>query len=324
MATLVLNRNSLSVKLESEHLLIHEHADGGGFSRLPLVDVERVVVVGQPAISFPVLAELLDRGIPCSFLTSGGRWRGMMDGDGGFHAGRRVRQYERVNDPAFALLLSRQTVLAKISAGRRTIQRLAAERRIHLADDPDWLSLTQLKGRLSRMETVEAVRGVEGMAATLYFRLLGGFFPPDAPFTGRSRRPPLDPANALLSFIYTLLTGAFTAAVRVHGLDVAGGYFHRGRDRSPALALDLMEPFRPAWADRLALDLLNHRRVRAERHFEQADGGVYLNESGRGIVFRAFDELMERCRKTDRGSVSCRQMIDQEVCRFIALLERDM
>ena len=88
MATLVLNRDSLSVKLESNHLVVHEHADGGSFRRVPLVDIERVIVVGQPAITFPVLVKLLDLGIPCSFLTHGGRWRGLMDGDGGFHAGR--------------------------------------------------------------------------------------------------------------------------------------------------------------------------------------------------------------------------------------------
>ena len=95
MATLVLNRDSLSVKLESNHLVIHEHSDGS-FLRMPLVDVERVIVVGQPAISFHVLAKLLDRKIPCSFMTHGGRWRGLMDGDSGFHAARRLRRVARI------------------------------------------------------------------------------------------------------------------------------------------------------------------------------------------------------------------------------------
>jgi CRISPR/Cas system-associated endonuclease Cas1 len=103
MATLILNRDSISVKLEANHLVIHEHAQGGSFTRMPLVDVERVIVVGQPAITFPVLAKFLDLGIPCSFLTRGGRWRGLMDGDLGFHAGRRMRQYAKVQDWGFAL-----------------------------------------------------------------------------------------------------------------------------------------------------------------------------------------------------------------------------
>jgi CRISPR/Cas system-associated endonuclease Cas1 len=151
MSTLVINRQSVSVKIEANHLVLHEHADGGSFARMPLVDIERVIIVGQPAITFPVFAKLMDLGIPCSFLTHSGCWRGMMDGDPGFHA----------------------------------------------------------------------LRGIEGMAANVYFSLLGRFFPTEVPFHGRSRRPPRDAANALMSFVYTLLVNAFAATARAHGLDVA-------------------------------------------------------------------------------------------------------
>lgn len=97
---------------------------------------------------------------------------------------------------------------------------------------------------------------------SLSVKLLARFFPEDPPFEGRSRRPPRNPANALLSFTYILLAGVFTSTVRAHGLDMAGRFLRRCVDRSQALALDLMEPFRPAWADRFVLNLLNHRRVR--------------------------------------------------------------
>ena len=324
MATLVLNRDSLSVKLESNHLIIHDHAAGDSFQRVPLVDVERVIVVGQPAITFPVFAKLLDLAIPCSFLTHGGWWRGLMDGDPGFHAGRRKRQYDHVFDGDFALCLARQTVAAKIANCRRTIQRLAAERRMTMRDVPEWLALTACVGRLPAMKSVDAVRGVEGCAANVYFKLLDRFFPPDAPFQGRSRRPPRNPSNALLSFIYVLLAGVFASAIRSHGLDVAGGFFHRGNDRAPALALDLMEPFRPAWADRLALSLLNHHRVKPEEHFERTDeDGYRLTEDGRRIVFPAFDEMMARSIETDVGRIRLRQVVDREVCRFIGMIEGD-
>lgn len=323
MATLVLNRDSLSVKLESNHLLIHEHADGS-FRRMPLVDIDRVIVVGQPAITFPVFAKLLDLAIPCSFLTHGGRWRGLMDGDSGFHAGRRTRQYAYMSDPGFALRLARHTVAAKIANCRRTIQRLAAERHMMMREEPEWITLTACIGRLPAMMTVDAVRGIEGGAANAYFRLLDRFFPSDAPFQGRSRRPPRNPANALLSFVYVLLAGVFVGAIRSHGLDVAGGFFHRGNDRSPALAFDLMEPFRPAWADRLVLSLLNHRRVRATEHFERtAEGGCRLTEDGRRIVFTAFDEMMARQIETEAGRMSIRQVVDREVCRFLGMIEGD-
>lgn len=320
--TLVINRSSVSVNMESNHIVVHDHADGGGFQRVPLVDVERVIVAGQPAISFRVLAHLMDRRIPCCFLTHGGRWRGMMDGDYGFHAGRRILQYERMRDGDFAVQLARQLAAAKISNCRRSLQRLAAERGESLADEPEWRLLAGLLGGLAMAKSADAVRGMEGAAANGYFKLLGRFFPKDAPFERRSRRPPRNPANALMSFVYALLENEFTAAIRAHGLDVAGGFLHMGIDRSPALALDLMDPFRPMLADRLTLNLLNHRRILAEQHFETvADGGFHLTDDGRGVVFRAFDEMMNRRVASEGDRVTIRQLIDREVCRFIGMLE---
>jgi CRISPR-associated protein Cas1 len=324
MSTLILNRNSINVKLEANHLVLHEHADGGSFTRMPLVDIERVIIVGQPAITFPVLTKFLDLGIPCSFLTHAGRWRGMMDGDPGFHAGRRMRQYAKVQDDEFSLSLVRGTVAAKIANCRRTIQRLAAERKICLQSDEEWEALEKIKNEVSFFDTVNALRGIEGMAANVYFSLLGRFFPAEAPFQGRSRRPPRDAVNALMSFVYTLLVNAFAAVIRAHGLDVAAGFFHCGVDRSPALALDLVEPFRSTWGDRLVLDLLNHHRVSTDKHFVASEtDGVYLNDEGRKIVFRSFDEMMDRKRMLDGHSVSRRQIVEKVVCRFVSAIEAD-
>lgn len=322
MATLVLNRDSLCVSLEGRHLVVRDHAAEGTLQRLPLVDVDRVIVAGQPAISFRVLAHLMDRRIPCCFLTHGGRWRGMMDGDYGFHAGRRILQYERMHDGDFAVQLARQLAAAKIANCRRSLQRLAADRGVSLADETEWHLLSGLLKGLAMAKSVDAVRGIEGAAANGYFKLLGRFFPKDAPFERRSRRPPRNPANALMSFVYALLENEFNAAIRAHGLDVAGGFLHKGIDRSPALALDLMEPFRPMLADRLTINLLNHRRILADRHFEVvADGCFHLTADGRGIVFRAFDEMMVRRSSSESGRITIRQLIDREVCRFIGMLE---
>jgi CRISPR-associated protein Cas1 len=166
------------------------------------------------------------------------------------------------------------------------------------------------------------VRGIEGCAAGAYFALLSRFFPADAPFPSRSRRPPRDEANALLSFAYTLLTNEFVASIRSHGLDVAAGFFHSKSDRAPALALDLMEPFRSPWADRLVLGLLNHRRIRVSDHFDPADiDGVYLNEEGRKIFFGAFEDMMARRQMTKEGEMSLRGIVDKSVCQFISVLE---
>lgn len=317
MGTLVINRKSLSVKLESEHLIVHDHVDGS-VRQVPLVNVDRLIVCGEPAITFPVLAELMDRGIPCSFLKGNGQWRGLMDGDGGFHADRRMGQYERLKDVGFCLDSACRIVTDKFACCRRTLQRLFANRGIRPTDDEGFRRFKALSGLLPTVRTTDGLRGLEGMVAVAYFASLAQFFPADCPFVARSRRPPKNAANALLSFLYTLLTGEFVAAVRAHGLDVAAGFFHRGHDRSPALALDLMEPCRPVLADRLALDLLNHRRIRPDEHFEGSTaGGVFLNEEGRKIVFRAFDAEMRRTILRDGRQITIRAAIDGVVCRYI-------
>lgn len=317
MGTLVLNRKSLSVKLESKHLVVHDHVDGS-LRRVPLVNVDRVVVCGEPAITFPVLAELMDRGIPCSFLKPSGMWRGLMDGDGGFHADRRALQYERLHDAAFCFDAARRVVMDKLANGRRSLQKLFANRGLAATDDRNFLRLGTLARAMPTLHTTDELRGLEGLAAVAYFAALARFFPEDCPFVARSRRPPRNAANALLSFVYTLLAGVFMAAVRAHGLDVAAGFFHCGHDRSPALALDLMEPCRPVLADRLALDLLNHRRLRVDEHFaEGVEGGVALNEEGRRIVFRAFDAEMGRTFVRDGRSQTVRAGIDGIVCRYL-------
>lgn len=321
MGTLVLNKKSASVKLEGEHLLIHDHVDGS-LQRVPLVNVDRVIVCGEPAVTFPVLAALMDRNVPCSFMTAGGRWRGLMDGDGGFHAARRMLQYERISDARFCLAACRRTVADKLANSRRSLQRLFANRGLSPMADVHFRQLTALSAELAHSESVDGIRGVEGAAAAVYFASLAQFFPSDCPFVGRSRRPPRNAANALLSFVYVLLMNEFVAAVRAHGLDVAAGFFHRGHDRSPALALDLMEPYRPVMADRLVLNLLNHRRIRADEHFEcREHGGVHLNEAGRRIAFRAFDEEMRRTQTCDGSQVSVRAGIDRTVCRYLESLE---
>ncbi len=320
MGTLVLNGKSLSVKLELEHLVVHDHADGS-LRRVPLVNVDRVIVCGEPAVSFAALAGLMDRQIPCTFLRRSGMWRGLMDGDSGFHADRRARQYERLYDTEFCFDAARRLVSDKIANCRRSLQKLFANRGLSAASDAHFRKLSALGRMLPATCTVDGLRGLEGIAAAAYFAVLARFFPAECPFGVRSRRPPRNAANALLSFVYTLLAGEFTAAVRAHGLDVAAGFFHRGHDRAPALALDLMEPCRPVLADRLVLDLLNHRRVRPGEHFfTDADGGVFLNEAGRRVVFQAFDAEMKRTFVRDGRALTVRAGIDGVVCRYLDAL----
>ncbi len=327
MSTLVLNRDSLCVALECDHLVVRDHDDSGSgkfLRRVPLVDIDRVTVVGRPAISFHALARLMDKRIPCSFLTRGGRWRGAMDGDCGFHAARRKRQYARSDDLSFVLPLARETLVAKLKNCRRVLQRLAGSRcDSSVVEDCQALSCSAESAARSR--SPDSLRGIEGVASVRYFRSLARFMPKAFPFQARTRRPPRNPTNSLLSFVYMLLVNTFDAELRAHGLDPSCGYLHADRERSPSLALDLMEPFRPACADLLVLNLMSHRRISAEKHFDPPDenGGVYLNADGREVVFGAYDAAMERkCRPGGCGeAMSMRQAIGDQVCQYLRALE---
>ena len=328
MPTLVLNSRAISVKLESEHLVIKRHAGKkeAEVSTLPLVEVDRILVVGRPAVSFAVLAECLARGIPCVFTTRGGRWRGVLDNGCGTNAERRMRQYALAGDAVRRLELARGLVAAKLRNARRVIQRLSANRGMKLDPrDERWVGLSGCAGMAAVAGDLDAVRGQEGLGSFFYFRLLADFFPKGVPFPARSRRPPLDAANAALSFAYTSLLGAMVAAVRLHGLDVAIGFLHEDRRTSPALALDLMEPFRPAFADLLVLDLFNHGRLTPEKHFrtDSKTGGVYLEEEGRSILLGAGEEALERLFKPygSDNRISMRGALELQVCEFVKAVE---
>ncbi|MDR3527920.1 MAG: CRISPR-associated endonuclease Cas1, partial [Rhizomicrobium sp.] len=144
------------------------------------------------------------------------------------------------------------------------------------------------------------LRGAEGEAAALYFSVFDKLIrSPDSQlrFSGRSRRPPLDPINALLSFLYTLLTHDCRAAAESVGLDPAVGFLHRDRPGRPSLALDLMEELRPVFADRLVLSLVNRRQLRAADFEHQDSGAVYLTDAGRKTVLEAWQDRKKEERR---------------------------
>ena len=326
MSTLVLNSDSISVSLESDHIVVKRHDVESVAETLPVKDIERVVVVGRPSITFPVLARFMDRGIPCVFLTKGQRWRGTIDACSQRNVARRMLQYDRLRDPAACLMLSKGAVTAKLRNCRRVVQRLCANRGMAIPEaDEHWRGLNGCISDMSGVSDVDAVRGVEGIGAFHYFRLLDGFMPYGFNFPSRSRRPPLDPANAVLSFAYTALMNEVAAAVRVHALDTGLGFMHRDQERSPSLALDLMEVFRPCFADLLVLNMVGHDRLDPEKDFvrDEATGGVYLASTARRKVLVACETAMSRSfrplGKNERTTM--RLAIDAQVLEFVRFLE---
>lgn len=329
MAILYLNRKDTTITREGAHLRIRQHTPEKEekTDHVPLHTISGVVVVGEPSMTFPALSCFIGRQVPVTFLTSTGRWRGLLETCADNYAVRRKTQYHLSGNNAFFLPMAKSILSAKLYNARRAIQRLVANR-------PGWnwpetedfhheKQLKWLSQHLERAATLTALRGMEGLAAVHYFALLRHFFPAGIPFEKRRKHPAKDPANALLSWAYTLMLSEVTIALRLHGLDPAMGLLHAPSNRSPALALDLMEPFRPCM-DLLVLNLFNHRILRADTHFQiMPSGAVHLNEAGRRRFFQSYEVALTRSFKPskDATTTTLRGLIDQQVSLFLHQLE---
>jgi CRISPR-associated protein Cas1 len=267
---------------------------------LPLVDIERVVIGDATQASTAVLTTLMDLDIPVSFCAWSGRVLGLLRPPSNASAGARLEQYRRCLDDAFNLELATALIESKILNQRRILQRLGANRNLDLADAQEWFN--QLVQQTERATSIDALRGLEGTASARYFEELARFFPPDFPFERRSRRPPHNPVNAILSYAYTVLGGEIEATLWACGLDPAIGVFHATGDRRSSLALDLLEPFRAPVCDALAVDMFSHQMLQAG-HFEkrvsddQSDAGqpgCFLTLDGRKKFFVQYERRLER------------------------------
>ncbi len=208
-------------------------------------------------------------------------------------------QYRATDDPSATAALVRNLVAGKI-LNQRTVVRRALRDHGGSSAEETRARLVLCERRLSdaarrstRSDSTATLRGIEGEAARVYYEVFGDLVrreEPEFTFTGRSRRPPLDAMNALLSFLYTLLLHDCRSALETVGLDPAVGFLHRERPGRPSLALDLMEELRPVLADRLALSLVNRRQLSA-RDFDTAiSGAVTLRENARKMTLVAYQD----------------------------------
>jgi CRISPR-associated protein Cas1 len=262
--------------------------------RLPVHTLEGLVCWGQVSCSPPVLALCCEHGVGISFLTEQGRFLARVTGPVSGNVLLRRQQYRLADDEKATLPLVRTIVTAKIANSRVVLLRAARE----VADPARQSLLRDAANRLSwigadavRAETVDEARGHEGVGGQIYFSVFNAVIVGDGDafrFGGRSRRPPLDRVNALLSFVYALLRHDVESALEAVGLDPAVGFLHTDRPGRPGLALDLMEELRSALADRVVLTLINRRQLQREDFVEQESGGVLLEETTRKAVISAW------------------------------------
>lgn len=262
--------------------------------RLPLLNLGGIVCFGNVLCSPFLLGACAEAGIAISFLTEFGRHLADVVGAPSGNVLLRREQYRRADDPTASTALARAFVAGKLANTRHVLRRAAREN----SPDPAALETAAdlIAHRLRALATapdLDSVRGLEGEAAAQYFSVFGQLVVQQRehfPFGDRTRRPPTDPLNALLSYLYTLLRFDAAAALTAHGLDPAVGFLHRDRPGRDSLALDLIEEFRAPLADRFALSLINRQQIRST-HFRSAEtGAVLLTDDGRKEVLTAWQK----------------------------------
>ncbi len=300
---LVVQSQRARITKEGETLKVADEEQGGTTVRLN--DVSDVALFGNISITAPALATLMDREIPVAFHSHGGWFRGIAHGVGHRNAEVRTAQYRRSFDASYCLNFARNLVAAKILNQRTIVRRNWRGDRDRRKDALDRLNAARksTKGATA----TSALLGLEGDSAATYFRAFADLLTPPgssnsagdeegfAPFrfTTRNRRPPTDPVNAMLSLAYAMLTRHLTVALATVGLDPYRGFFHAPRYGRPALALDIMEPFRPIIADSVVLSAVNTGEI-SPGDFVSAATGTSLAQTGRRRFIRAFERRLSQ------------------------------
>jgi len=292
--TLFVTTQGAYLSREGEAVLVRvEHENK---LRVPIHTLGGIVCFGQVSCSPPLMELCGDRNVAISFLSEQGRFYARVQGPVSGNVLLRREQYRRADIEAVSSEIARAIVIAKIANCRTVLLRAVRDR----PDAPEVLAIEAASQRLARLldelrqpAPLEVVRGREGDAARTYFEVFDHLISTqkeDFFFRERSRRPPLDNVNALLSFLYTLLAHDVTAALETVGLDPAVGFLHRDRPGRPSLALDLMEEFRPIFADRLALSLINLQQIRGKGFRKTESGAVMMDDATRKEVLVAYQK----------------------------------
>lgn len=265
----------------------------------PLLQLGSIVCFGDVMLSPALMHRCARDGRSIVLLSHNGRFQARIEGPVSGNVLLRRAQHLALSDPGHRLEIARSVVAGKIRNSRTMLLRAAREAKS--IDDQDVLAEAarlhlEILERIAVRDDIEILRGDEGDAARIYFSAFSCMVREARGTFGiamRSRRPPRDPMNAVLSFLYTLVRGECTAALEGVGLDPQIGFLHALRPGRPALALDLMEEFRSILADRLALTLVNRKELKAS-DFEYFEGGaVHLNETGRRTVILAYQQRKE-------------------------------
>lgn len=290
--TLYITSENRYLSLDGENVVVYEEKTVVG--RVPLHNLEAIVTFGYMGASPALMGACADHNISLTFLAPSGRFLATVTGKIKGNVVLRKKQYILSEDQELSNRIARNFIIGKIYNSRWVVERATRDHALRL----DVGRLKNVSGMLqnsiknvSSCENLDVLRGIEGEAASLYFSVFDDLILQQKEafyFQGRNKRPPLDNVNALLSFVYSLLSGMCAAALETVGLDPYVGFLHRDRPGRISLALDLMEELRSVLADRFVLSIINKKVVNGSNFKKKENGAVYIEDDARKEVLTAW------------------------------------
>lgn len=297
--TLYVTSEDSYLALDGENIVVLDKEKEIG--RLPLHNLEGIVSFGYRGTSPALMGACADRNISLSFVTPGGKFLARVTGRIRGNVVLRDRQYQTCMDENASLLIAKNCIIGKVYNARWVLERAIRDHSMQIDAEKVKRASGMLKEAvilIQNSESKEQLRGFEGEAASIYFGVFNEMIlqqKKDFVFSGRNKRPPTDNVNAMLSFVYTLLTNNIASALETVGLDPYIGVMHTERPGRVSLALDLIEELRPVLADRFVLSMINKKIVSPKDFLKKENGAVLMKDDARK---RFLTEWQNRKRET--------------------------
>ena len=274
-----------------ENRVVATYPDGMEHS-LPVESVESITLLTKVQLSTKCMEQCLKRGIPVAFFSKGGHYFGRLVSTGHVNAALQ-RQQAALYDTPFAIEFSRRIITAKVKNQLVVMRRYAKSRKIDLENLEDKIQIFARK--IARVETIEEIMGYEGQCAKLYFQGLSMCIEDEFTFKGRSRRPPRDPFNSLISLGYSALMNEIYNEIETKGLNPYFGFMHRDAENHPTLASDMLEEWRAVLIDSMAMSLINGHEISQGEFFMGDDEhpGCFLTREGLRIFLKKLERKLQ-------------------------------
>lgn len=293
MASLYLTEEGTHLTLKDNRIVIKKSSET--LKEVSLEKVDNIVLIGNISITSPLSIELLEREIPVNWLSSTGKFYGRLEPTTRVNIARQREQFRCSDDNNFSLELAKTFIVGKVKNCQVVLRRY--NRNFEYEDVQE--NIEELKRyiiKISEAETIEQLLGYEGNSAKLYFNSLGKMVRDEFKFNKRTRRPPKDKFNCLLSLGYTLLLYEIYTAIINKGLHPYCSFLHKIRNGHPALASDLIEEWRPTIVDSLVMNLVQTKIITPD-HFlpqDETTGGVFLTKEGLKIFIKKFEDRLKQ------------------------------